>query len=151
MEWNGMELNWIGKAFRYSMNSNRQETGTRRSWSHTSNITPEQLAERVWWTKSQYSLLNITSVPVDCSHRPYLLTSATVRIPVHITPICGKEPIWYMTLHFQDRRSFTPSRKSHRNHRSYVWTGAPSGIVFVPAVPKPKYPLWSWTQMIMKK
>ena len=31
MEWNGMEWNGIGKAFRYSMNSNRQETGTRRS------------------------------------------------------------------------------------------------------------------------
>ena len=35
----------------------RHRTGTSRT--HTSNIVPEQLAERVWWSKSQSSLLNI--------------------------------------------------------------------------------------------
>ena len=109
MEWNGMELNWIGKAFRYSMNSNRQETGTRRSWSHTSNITPERLAERVWWTKSWIFI----SVPVDCS-----LIAPTYSLP----PRCDypftlhqyvTEPIWYMTLHFQDRHGVASLR--HRN------------------------------------
>ena len=33
------------------------QTGTSRS--HTSNIVPERLVGRVWWTKSQASLLNI--------------------------------------------------------------------------------------------
>ena len=43
---------------------------------------------------------SVTSRP-----RSYLFTSVTVRIPVHTTPKCGTEPIQYLTLDFQDRRS----------------------------------------------
>ena len=32
---------------------------TQNSRSHKSNIVPERLAEKVWWTKSQSSLVNI--------------------------------------------------------------------------------------------
>ena len=47
------------------------------------------------------------------------------------------------------RRSFAPLQTSRRNHRSYVWTEALPGMVFMPAVqvisgivwtePKPGY------------
>ena len=46
------------RTFRYSMNGNRTEL-EQVVQSHTSNIAPERLAERVWCTKSQSSLLNI--------------------------------------------------------------------------------------------
>ena len=65
----------------------------------------------------------------------YLLSSATVQIPVHTTPKCGTEPIRYLMLHFQDRRGATLAHytaKSRHNHRFYVWTEALFGIVFVP-------------------
>ena len=132
------------KAFRYGMNSNRHETGTRRSWSHTSNTAPERLAERVWWTKSQYSLLNIYFRLSGLQSSP-LLTHFRhgPNTRSHYTNMWQRTHLIHdAPLSRSARRSFAPLQKLHRNHRSYVWTGAPSGIVFVPAVPKPSGIAW---------
>ena len=51
-------------------------TGTSRS--HMSNMVPERLTERVWWTKSQSSLLNIYYF-LSWSQSSFLLTSVRVR------------------------------------------------------------------------
>ena len=48
----------VQRAIWYSMTSNRTEL-EQVVQSHTSNIPPERLAERVWCIKSQSSLLNI--------------------------------------------------------------------------------------------
>ena len=55
----------------------------------------------------------ITSVSGDSSPCSHFFTSATVRIPVHSTPKYSTEPIRYVTLHFQDRRS--AASLSYRN------------------------------------
>ena len=84
-------------------------TATVQTWtsrSHTSNILPERLVERVWGTRSQSS--------VDSSSRSYLSTSATVRISVHTALKSGTEPIQYMTLHFRDRRGEASFRYRNR-------------------------------------
>ena len=59
-----------------------------------------------------------TSTSVDCSHRSYLFTSATVRQPVHITPICVTEPIRYVVLHFPDRRGAARRGAASLRHRN---------------------------------
>ena len=69
----------------------RHRTGTSRS--HTSNIVPEQLIERVWVfpvpIHTPEHLLSSQWIPVllFC-----LFTSAMVQIPVRTTPNCGTEP-----------------------------------------------------------
>ena len=77
----------------------------------------------------------VTSVSVESSPRYYLLTSATVRVPVHTAPKCGTKTIGYVKFHYKHRhmRSFDQLKKSRRNHRSYVWTDPLSGTVFAPA------------------
>ena len=110
MEWNGMELEklsgivWTakGRKLEHVVHDHTHRTPRRNGW-------PRGFGEL---NPSTHSWI-FTSVPVDCSHRPYLLTSATVRIPVHITPICVTEPIWYMTLHFQDQHGVASLR--HRD------------------------------------
>ena len=83
----------------------RFSVGGKRTWP---NIVPQSLAERVWWTKFQSSLLNF----YFHLSGSFLFASAKVRILVHITPKCGTEPIWYVTIQFQDRRgaAFIPYR-----------------------------------------
>ena len=65
--------------------------------------------------------------------------------PVHTALKCGTEPVRCVTLHlmWSVLRSFAPLRKSLRNHRSYVWTEALSGIIFVPAQ-KVSGIVWTW-------
>ena len=48
------------------------------------------------------------------SPRSYLLTSATVRVPVDITSKCGTEPIRYEALHFRHRRGAASLRYINR-------------------------------------
>ena len=55
-----------------------------------------------------------TSVSGDPSPYSHFFTSATVRIPVHSTPKYDTEPIRYVTLHFQDRRSAASLRYRNR-------------------------------------
>ena len=43
----------------------------------------------------------------------YLITSSTVRVGVHTSPVYDSKPIWYLTLHFQDRLGAAFLR--HRN------------------------------------
>ena len=65
------------------MNSNGKELG-QVGW-QTMNILPQlAVSRRVWWTKSQSSLLNIYLVSVDSGPRSYLYTSPTVRIPEYL-------------------------------------------------------------------
>ena len=59
-----------------------------------------------------------------------------IRYSVNTFRICGS-PLYWST-----QRSFAPLQKSHRNHRSYVWTEALSGMVFVP-VQKPSGIVWT--------
>ena len=67
----------------------RARGGTSRS--HTSNIVLAKLAERVWCTKFQSSLLDIYFR--FSGFQPSLFTSATGRIGVHTAPKYGKKPI----------------------------------------------------------
>ena len=106
--------------------------GTSRS--HTSNIVPAKLAERVWCTKFQSSLLNIyfrlsglqpslllihfRDGPNRCSHCTEVWHKT---YPICDTPL--SRSAW--------RRSFAPSQKSHRHSRSCVWTEALSGMIFL--------------------
>ena len=51
---------------------------------------------------------------MDSSPRSYSFTSVTVRIPVHIAPKCGTEPIRYVTVHFRDRHGAASLRLGNR-------------------------------------
>ena len=79
----------------------RQQHRTITSLSPQSNIV---LAERDWCTE-------FTSVSVGSSPRSYSFTSVTVVET--------------------GARSFTPLQNLRRDHRSFAWTEAPSGVVFV--------------------
>ena len=92
------------KAIWYSINSNGP-VRPQSPGSHTSNIAPARLAERVWCTK----FASLGSNP-----RFYLLTSATGRIGVHTAPKYGTKPIRYVILHFRDRRGATSLRRRNR-------------------------------------
>ena len=101
----------------------RHRTGTSRS--HTSNIVPEQLAERFGeLILSPYSW-KFTAVSVDSRPRSYLLTSATLRIPVHTAAKCGT--IWRPTFEIssvQHRSAVTeiaPKLPSLCVNRSPIW------------------------------
>ena len=59
-----------------------------------------------------------------CSHHTGWLFVPTWTLCVIVWTL-----IWYVTLHFWDRRGAA----SHQNHRSYVWTEAISCMIFVPA------------------
>ena len=111
----------------------RHRTGTSRS--HTSNIVPEQLIDRVWvlpvpvHTPEHLLPSQWISVLFSC-----LFTSAMVQIPVRPTPKCGTEPnpTCYAQLWRSARHSCALLDKSRWNHRSYVWTEVLSVMVFVP-------------------
>ena len=92
-----------------------------------------RLAERVWRTKSQSSLLNI-------SFRLSGFQSSLLLIHFRYSPNtcvhCTK--VWHRTYPICDgplprsvRHSFAPLQKSRRNHRSYMWTEALSGMAFI--------------------
>ena len=99
---------------RYKMNSNT-------SFTHIELNRVRVVGWEVCCTKSQSSLLTSSQwVSV-------LFTSATVRIPVHTTPECGTVIRARLA-----QRWFAPLEKSRRNHHSYVWKEALSGMVFVP-------------------
>ena len=55
----------------------------------------------------------------------YLITSSTVRVGVHTSPEYYSKPIWYLTLHFQDRRGADFLR-----HKSLVCEQRPYRILF---------------------
>ena len=97
-------------------------------------ILPERLAEKVWWTKSLSSLLNIY---IRLSGIQSLLR---IRYDPDACSHCTKMwhqkmsyPVCVVTLQRSARRGFAPIQKSCRNHRSCVWKEALSGMVFVPA------------------
>ena len=86
----------------------------------------ERLAERVWWTKSQSSLPSqwmpglalIYSLPL----RSEYLFTLQQSVALYDAPLSRSAPC----------SNAQPLQKSRRNYRSYVWTEALSGIVFVP-------------------
>ena len=84
----------------------RHRTGTSRS--HASkivrHIVPDRLAKRVWWTKSQSSLLNIYFSLSGFQSSLLHIHFRNGSKPVHTIPNCGSEPIRYVTLHFRDQR-----------------------------------------------
>ena len=89
------------KAIWYSINSNGP-VQPQSPGSHTSNIAPARLAERVWCTK----FASVSSNP--------RFTSATGRIGVHTAPKYGTKPIRYVTLHFRERRGAASLRRRNR-------------------------------------
>ena len=111
----------------------RHRTGTSRS--HTSNIIPERLIERVWVlpvpVHTPEHLLPSQWIPVlFCC----LFTSAMVQVPVRTTLKCGTEsnPTSYAQLWRSARHSCALLQKSRWNHPFYVWREALSGMDFVP-------------------
>ena len=95
----------------------RHGTGTSRS--HTLNIVPARFVRRVWWTKSQISLLQIFYSRFSGFHSSLLLIhfrdgpnrwSYCTKVWHRIPPLCDTP------LSRSARRSFDPSRKSRQNH-----------------------------------
>ena len=83
-------------------------------------IAPERLAGRVWWTKSQSSLLNIYFHLIGS--QPSLLI-IHIRYGPNTCSHCTKvwhrtHPICHARLSRSAWRSFAPLQKSRRNHRS---------------------------------
>ena len=127
---------------RYNMNSNytklEQVVHTHRT-SHREGLltlipvlTPEYLLPSQWIV-----VLALTySLPPRSEYRFTLHKSHNGSC---ITPICVTEPTRYTVydapLSRSARRRLSPLQKSRRNHYCYmyVWTEAPSGIVFGPA------------------
>ena len=106
------------------MNRNGQEL---EQVVHTvEHIIPEWLAEEgvgvengmVW-----YGIVLFTSISVGSNPCSYLLTSATVRIPVHTATKSGTGtyPIRDDSLLKSTGCSFTPLQKSPRNQRFMLW------------------------------
>ena len=100
---------------------------TRKSCSYSLNIISEWLCGRAWWTKSQSSVLNVSSISVNSSPSSYLHFSNglfnTCSHCTNLTAVCDT-PLSRMAWHF------TSFRKLHRSQCSYTWTEAPSGVVF---------------------
>ena len=104
---------------------------------YNSHLVPAWLAERVWWTRSQSSLLNIYfrlsgfQSSLLLIHFWYSLSNCFYCSKVwHRTYSISEAPLWRSA-----RRSSAPLQKLHRNHRSYVWTESLYGMDrdFVPA------------------
>ena len=107
----------------------------RQSRSHTSNIVPARLVERVWGTKCHSSLQNIY-FPLRWFQSSLLLIyfcDGPNRCS-HYTKVWKKTyPICDTLLSRSARRSFAMSQKL-RNHKcSCVWTEALYGMIFVAA------------------
>ena len=97
----------------------RPRTGTSRS--HTSNILSERLAERVWYPKSQSSLLNI-----------YFLISGFSSSLLLIYLLRGLSQT-VEPKPFRYAASLLYRNHACRNRPSYVWTNALSDVLLVPA------------------
>lgn len=112
----------------------RQLHRPRTSPSHKSNIvTGERLAERVWCTNFQSSLIFEYSLPSQC---------VPVLAPAHFIPSrCERSHNYEETSPICDdpisrsarrcARRLSPLQKSFPNLRSYMWTEALSAMVFL--------------------
>lgn len=97
------------KAIWNIMNSN--DPGRRKSFTRI-----EHCASAIGWEGLVRSIPVLTPEYLSPSQRvPGLAssTSSTVRVGVHTSPLYDSKPIWYLTLHFQDRRGEAFLR--HRN------------------------------------
>ena len=105
---------------------------------YNSHLVPAWLAERVWWTRSQSSLLNIYfrlsgfQSSLLLIHFWYSLSNCFY---------CSK--VWHRTYSISEallwrsaRRSSAPLQKLHRNHRSYVWTESLYGMIRISCLRK---------------
>ena len=114
------------KSYPIKYEQQRYWTGT--SHSHTSNIMPERLAERVCWTKSRQSTRGIFT-------RLNPFQSSLILFHFRYGPnTCARE--------VRARCSFALSQKSRRNHCSCVWKEAVSSTIFAPAQ-KPSSRAWT--------
>ena len=102
-------------------------TVTADNWNRTWAV------ERVWWTKSQSTLLNIY-------FRLSGFQSSLLLIHFRYSPNTSWHftKVWHRTYPTCDsplprsvRHSFAPLQKSRRNHRSYMWTEALSCMAFI--------------------
>ena len=94
----------------------QQRPGAVKRRSHTSNIVPAWLTERIWCTQFQSSLLNIYSSPSGFQssllliHFRYGLT----------TPKSDTEPIRHVTFHFRDRCGAASLRHKNRAPQPFL-------------------------------
>ena len=111
----------------------QQSPGAAKTRSHTSNIVPAWLAERIWCTQFQSSLLNIYFRP---SGFQLSLLLIYFRYGLNTRSYCTKEwhrtyPICDYPLSWSVRRSFATLQKSRCYNRSLC--------------EKTPYPIWfSW-------
>ena len=108
----------------WTASNGAHRTGASRSF--TSNIVPERLKVKVWWTNSiPYSWI-LTSVSADSSPLSYLFISATVRIPVYTASWPDTELIRYADAPSSTsaRRSFAPKSLLLCVNRSPIRYGA---------------------------
>ena len=97
----------------------RAQGGTSRS--HTPNIVPVRLSERVWCTRFQSSLLNNNYLSLSWFQ-------SSQRSKNVFTLAQNLSDMWLSTLeNGAARRCFAPSQKWRRNHRSCGWIEALSG------------------------
>ena len=107
----------------------RARVGTSRP--HTSNMVPARLAERVWWTKSQSSLLKIY-FRLSWFQSSLLLIHIRDRTNrcSHCTKVWRKiHSICNAPRSRSARRSFAPSQKSRR-HTVFVCERKPFPVWF---------------------
>jgi len=69
-----------------------------------------------------------------CEQNPYLVWFSCWRKSYLVSGYEHLSDMWLSSLEIGTaRRGYASLQKSRRNHRSYVWTEALSGMVFVPA------------------
>lgn len=99
----------------------RQLHRPRTSPSHKSNIvTGERLAERVWCTNFQSSLIFEYSLPSQCVPvlaPAHFIPPVKVWIPVHTTT---KKPLRYVTIQFHGRRGAALADSLRYKNRSQI-------------------------------
>ena len=112
----------------------RAQDGTSRS--HTSNIVPRRLAERVWWTKFQSPLLNICSRLSGFQSSLLLIyfRDGPNRCSLHQSMAQNLSDMWRSTFEIGRPCAASPrSRKTRCHNRSCVWTEDLSGMILVVA------------------
>ena len=118
----------------------RPKAAKTRSHTHV----PAWLAERLWCTQFQSSLLNIYFRPSGFQSSLLLIH---FRYGLNTCSYCTKEwhrtyPICDSPLSWSVRRSFATSQKSRCHNRSCVWKDALSDVIFV-AVQKLSAVVWT--------
>ena len=120
--------------------SNRVWTATIQNWNKSfTNVVPERLAERVWWTKSQSSLASwvFTSVSVGSSPLSYLFTFRSL-FTLHSSVAQSLSRDMGRSTFEIGAAQLAPLQKSRWNYCSGVCEEKPYPLLYLGFVPAEK-------------